>query len=45
MVGNHMENGYNSQSIRDSAKMHFTPAMQQDADELIDKIKKKINYE
>ena len=40
-----LENGYNSQSIRDSARMHFTPAMQQGADELIDKIKKKINYE
>lgn len=40
-----LENGYNSQSIRDNARMHFTPAMQQGADKLLEKIKKKINYE
>jgi len=40
-----LDNGYNSQRIRDNARMHFTPAMQQGADRLLEKIKKKINYE
>ena len=40
-----IENGYNSQKIKDDASIHLTPAMRYDADEIINNLRKEIRYD
>tara|TARA_B100001057_G_scaffold466740_1_gene524171 strand:- start:514 stop:987 length:474 start_codon:yes stop_codon:yes gene_type:complete len=40
-----INNGYNSHSIRDDARINLTPAMLSDANKLVTKINKEIKYE
>ena len=40
-----IENGYNSQKIRESASMHLTPAMRHDAYKLVKNLKREIIYD
>ena len=40
-----IENGYNSQKIRESASMHLTPAMRHDANKLVKNLKREIKYD
>ena len=40
-----IENGYNSQKIKENASMHLTPAMRHDANELVKKLKREIKYD
>ena len=40
-----IENGYNSQKIKDDASIHLTPAMRYDAGKIINNLRKEIRYD
>ncbi len=40
-----IENGYDSQKIRDDVSIHLTPAMQYDADNIAHKLREEIKYD